>query len=394
MNEQTMPLPGPYARSRVTTQVMMLAVALALMPAFGYGLYRHGLQAAVITGIAVGSSMVFDVLTDLALRKRISVLDFSSLVTGLLLGLSLPVTVPLWMPAAAAFLAIVLLKGLLGTFTNIRLNPVAVIRLILWLGFPLFLYAPEDPSALPPLSVLKTAWAETGDLTQALAELDIPQMIFGSVPGAIGTTSMIAIVIGAAFLLLTGVIDLRIPATMLCTFVFVLLLFAPDRAPTYLTVQLAGGILMFAAFFLATDPWTAPLTSGGKYLYGLLIGLVCAVLRIFQIEESEAIALLCANLLSPLIERVTMPRPFGIRSEVLRHRKAKKEDAPEEEEEDEEDEDEDEEVVVEIEETTEKTEAPVAPETPAESTATATVTGTLPAESTAAATVTGTPPPQ
>ena len=100
MNELTTSSAGPFARSRMTTQGMMLLVILGLMPAFGYGIYHFGMQAAIVTGIAALTSMVLGLLTDLALKRRVSVFDFSSLVTGLVLGLSLPVHVPLWVPAA------------------------------------------------------------------------------------------------------------------------------------------------------------------------------------------------------------------------------------------------------------------------------------------------------
>lgn len=333
MNEQTVPVRGPFTKSRTTTQTMMLLVVISLMPAFGYGIYHFGMQAAVVCGIAAGCAMVSGILTDLIFKRRISLFDFSELVTGLLIGLSLPVNLPLWVPAAAAFVSVVLIRGLLGTLARIRIHPVPVVRLALWAAFPLLMHPSEDMALAEPLTVFKLTLAESGDLTQALSAVDVPAMIFGSVPGAIGATSMIALAVGAAFLILTDVIDLRIPGTLTISFVFVLLLFATDRSPAYITMQLAGGMFMLSAFFLATDPLSSPVTPWGRVLYGVLIGIICAALRILQVEEACMIAILAGNLFVPLIERVSVPRPFGVRNEAVIRKKAKPEEAPEEEEE-------------------------------------------------------------
>ena len=342
MNEQNLPRTGPFVRSGMTTQGIMLLTILALMPPFGYGVYNFGLRAAIVCGTAVAAAVVFDIMLRLALRKPLQITDFSAVVTGLLTGLCLPVNVPLWLPAAGAFLAIVIVRGLIGGLARFHANPVAAAFVVLWIAFPGFMntYATDAYTSATPLTLLKITEAETGSVAEGLLAVDPVQMITGRIPGTIGETSMIAIVIGAAVLMLAGIIDWKIPGTLLGTFLLVMLLAGPDRSPLYLTTQLAGGGLMFGAFFVATDPLSTPVTNGAKYLYGALCGLLCALLRIFLFADGTAIAILVSCLTVPLLERVTMPHPFGVRQEVWRKKKTKKEALPEEDAEDGEEEEE------------------------------------------------------
>ena len=138
-------------------------------------------------------------------------------------------------------------------------------------------------------------------------------MIIGKTAGTIGETSVIAILIGACFLLLIGVIDLRVPGSYLVTFCLFLLLFGGHGAdPAYLAAQLSGGGLMLGAFFMATDYVTRPVTVKGQYLYGIFLGILTGIFRVFGASaEGVSYAIILGNLLVPLIERVTVPTAFG-----------------------------------------------------------------------------------
>jgi len=139
-------------------------------------------------------------------------------------------------------------------------------------------------------------------------------MIMGNIPGTIGETSAIALLIGACFLILIGVIDLRIPGTYIVTFMIFISIFGEYGAnPQYLTAQVAGGGLILGAFFMATDYVTRPITTKGQYVYGALLGILTGIFRVFGASaEGVSYAIIIGNLLVPLIEKVTMPKPFGM----------------------------------------------------------------------------------
>ena len=143
--------------------------------------------------------------------------------------------------------------------------------------------------------------------------VDILKMVIGKTAGTIGETSMIAIVIGACFLILLGVIDLRVPGTYIVTFIVFLCLFGGRGFdPAFISAHLAGGGLMLGAFFMATDYVTRPVTKKGQYLYGMLLGILTGVFRLFgPSAEGVSYAIILGNLLVPLIEKITMPKPFG-----------------------------------------------------------------------------------
>ena len=153
----------------------------------------------------------------------------------------------------------------------------------------------------------------------ALDQVNTMDMLIGTIPGTIGETSVIAIVIGAIFLILMGVIDLRIPGTYIVTFVIFVGIFGhvahPEIGffdPTYLTAHLCGGGLMLGAWFMATDYVTSPITKKGQYLYGICLGVLTGLFRIFGgSAEGVSYAIIISNLLVPLIEKVTLPKPFG-----------------------------------------------------------------------------------
>lgn len=294
---------NPHVRSRVTTNGIMMAVALALLPAAGFGIYNFGVRALLHILITVASTVLTEFLFGLY-KKKMTITDLSAVVTGLLLALNLPVGAPLWMGAMGGVFAILVVKMLFGGLGQNFMNPALAARCFLLISFPAQMtnFVCDAYTGATPLAALKAGEA-----------VNVTDMIIGRTAGTIGETSMIALVVGACFLILLGVIDLRIPGSYIVSFAaFVLLFGGRGLDMQYLSAQLAGGGLMLGAFFMATDYVTRPITVKGQYVFGVFLGIMTGIFRIFGPgAEGVSYAIILGNLLVPLIEKVTMPRAFG-----------------------------------------------------------------------------------
>lgn len=294
---------NPHVRSKVTTNGIMMAVVLALLPATGFGIYNFGFRALLHILITVASTVITEFLFGLY-KKKLTVTDLSAVVTGLLLALNLPVGAPLWMGALGGVFAILVVKMLFGGLGQNFMNPALAARCFLLISFSeqMTNFVCDAYTGATPLTALKAGEA-----------VNVTDMILGRIAGTIGETSMIALIIGACFLILLGVIDLRIPGSYIVSFaVFVLLFGGRGLDLPYLSAQLAGGGLMLGAFFMATDYVTRPITVKGQYVFGIFLGIMTGIFRIFGPgAEGVSYAIILGNLLAPLIEKVTMPRAFG-----------------------------------------------------------------------------------
>lgn len=297
---------NPHIRSKMTTGNIMLCVIIALLPAAGYGVWHFGPKALLHIIITVAACFLSELLYELMMRKPITVLDLSCVVTGLLLALNLPVSAPWWMGAFGGIFAIIVVKMLFGGLGQNFMNPALGARCFLLLAFAQQMtnFAYDGISGPTPLAQIRE-----GGLT-ANSVLD---MVVGNTQGTIGETSMIAIVIGACILILLGIIDLRIPGAYIISFVIFIVIFSPYHiSPTYVTEQVAGGGLMLGAFFMATDYVTRPITRRGQYLFGIFLGVMTGIFRLYGASaEGVSYAIILGNLLVPLIEKITMPKPFG-----------------------------------------------------------------------------------
>ena len=294
---------NPHVRSKVSTNGIMFAVIIALLPATGFGIYNFGIRALAVILVTVAACVLTEFLFGLYKKKQ-TIGDLSAVVTGLLLALTLPVGIPLWTAALGGVFAILVVKCLFGGLGQNFMNPALGARCFLLISFPALMtnFNCDAYTGATPLAALKAG-----------EEIDIMNMIIGKTAGTIGETSVIAILIGACFLLLIGVIDLRVPGSYLVTFCLFLLLFGGHGAdPAYLAAQLSGGGLMLGAFFMATDYVTRPVTVKGQYLYGIFLGILTGIFRVFGASaEGVSYAIILGNLLVPLIERATVPTAFG-----------------------------------------------------------------------------------
>lgn len=303
MSERLKVSSNPHIRSKVTTHGIMAAVVLALLPAAGFGIYNFGMRAAILLGISVASTVGAEFLYGFLVKKT-TVMDLSAVVTGLLLGMNLPVSAPWWVPVIGGVFAIIVVKMLFGGLGQNFMNPALAARCFLLISFPAIMtdFNCDAYSGATPLAMLKAG-----------ESVNVTDMIIGNVAGTIGETSMVAIIIGACFLILLGIIDLRIPGSYIVSFsLFVLLFGGHGFDLQYLSAQLAGGGLMLGAFFMATDYVTRPITVKGQYVFGIFLGIMTGIFRIFgPSAEGVSYAIILGNLLTPLIEKVTMPTAFG-----------------------------------------------------------------------------------
>ncbi len=301
---------NPHIRSKISTDKIMLCVIIALMPATVFGVINFGLHGLVVVLTSVISCVLTEIVFELILRKDITVSDLSAVVTGLLLGLNMPPAAPIYLPIIGGIFAILVVKLLFGGLGQNFMNPALGARCFLIISFPAAMtnFACDAYSGATPLAALKAG-----------ENVDLFNMIIGKSAGTIGETSVIAIVCGAIFLILVGVIDLRIPGSYIVSFVIFIVIFGGHGTNTYyICSQLAGGGLMLGAFFMATDYVTRPVTRAGQYVFGIILGILTGIFRIFgPSAEGVSYAIIIANLLVPLIEKMTYPRAFGRGGERL-----------------------------------------------------------------------------
>ena len=303
---------SPHIRSKVTSGKIMLYVLIALLPASAFGVYNFGLPALGMLVTTTVSAVLTEYIYEKLMHKKITIGDYSAAVTGLLLGLNMPPTAPLWMGALGSVFGILIVKQLFGGLGQNFMNPALAARCFLLISFTgrMTSFAYDGVTGPTPLAYIKEG---------SMAEINSMDMLIGRIPGTIGETSVIAIIIGAIFLILMGVIDLRIPGTYIVTFVIFIGIFGQFSNadvgffdPQYITAHLCGGGLMLGAWFMATDYVTSPITKKGQYVYGILLGVLTGLFRLFGgSAEGVSYAIIISNLFVPLIEKVTLPKPFG-----------------------------------------------------------------------------------
>ena len=295
---------NPHIRSKTGTSAIMLSVVIALLPAAGFGIYNFGAGALITILVTVASAVLTEYLFEKVCKKKITIGDYSAVVTGLLLALNLPVSAPWWIGVIGAVFAILVVKMLFGGLGQNFMNPALGARCFLLISFTSIMtnFDCDAYTGATPLADLKNG-----------LDVNILDMVIGRTAGTIGETSMIAIVIGACFLILLGVIDLRIPGSYIVSFVIFLCLFGGHGLDwAYISAHLAGGGLMLGAFFMATDYVTRPVTKNGQILFGVLLGILTGIFRLFgPSAEGVSYAIILGNLLVPLIEKITLPKAFG-----------------------------------------------------------------------------------
>ena len=303
---------SPHIRSRTETPNLMAMVIVARLPATLSGIWNFGVRALCLILISIAACVATEGIYERLMHKESTLKDLSAVVTGLLLGLNLPPAAPWWIPVIGGFFAILVVKQLFGGLGQNFMNPALAARCFLLLAFtgPMTDFSPtsgfgtlaDTVSGATPLAALRAG-----------ESVDLLSMFLGNTAGTIGETSALALLLGGIFLVLMGVIDLRIPLTYLGSFLVFMLLFGGHGADgSYLLGQLFGGGLMLGAWFMATDYVTSPITPTGRVVYGVILGIMTGIFRVFgSSAEGVSYAIIFSNLLIPLIERLTIPAAFG-----------------------------------------------------------------------------------
>ena len=295
---------APYVRSRVTTGDIMYVVVLALLPCAGVGMYYYGFHAALLIGISVGTAIAAELICDLIRRSGASIYDYSCVVTGLIGGLILPPGAPLWAAAAQSLLAIVVFKHLFGGLGRNLFNPAMAARFVLTVACYDVMtdYGTGRFTQDPPLTMLMNG--ETPDLVS---------MLTGNTAGCIGTSCTAAVLAAAVILLVTGIIDLYIPAAAVVTFMALYALFGDYGLSLYTQcVQICGGSFLFTVIIMAGDYTTSPVSKKARAAEGILLGIFIFLFRqLGYVEEACMGSLLIANAFRPLLDAKLAPKPFG-----------------------------------------------------------------------------------
>lgn len=300
---------SPHVRSKDTTSRIMLYVIIALLPTSLFGIFNFGIKALILILVTIASCVASEWIFNKIVHKKDTVTDLSAVVTGLLLALNLPVNLPWWEAVIGGVFAIIVVKCLFGGLGQNFMNPALGARCFLLIAFAADMTkfgvtkgGVEVYSSVTPLAAMRN-----GEVVNTM------DMLIGRTAGTIGETSAIAILIGAIFLILMGVIDLRIPASYIITFALFMVLFSGHGLDTnYITAQLCGGGLMLGAFFMATDYVTSPITPRGQIVFGICCGILTGLFRTFGANaEGVSFAIILSNLLVPMIEKFTIPRAFG-----------------------------------------------------------------------------------
>lgn len=282
----------------------MLYVIIALLPTACFGVYNFGIRALILILITIATCVASEWIFEKIIHKKSTINDCSAVLTGLLLALNLPATLPWWEAVLGGVFAIVIVKMMFGGLGQNFMNPALGARCFLLIAFAADMtnFVIDEYTGATPLAAMRNGEA-----------VNTFNMLIGKTAGTIGETSVIAIVIGAIFLILMGVIDLRIPGSYILTFVLFILIFGGHGFDwNYITAQLCGGGLMLGAFFMATDYVTSPITPNGKILFGICLGILTGLFRLFGANaEGVSFAIILSNLLVPMIEKITIPRAFG-----------------------------------------------------------------------------------
>ena len=298
---------SPHIREQSTTRSIMRDVAIALIPTLAFGVYHFGIGALKTIALCVAVCIACEAIFEIILKKPVTVYDNSAMVTGLILALNLPPTAPWWMPVIGGAFAIIVVKMLFGGIGQNFMNPALAARCFLLISFTQRMtdFTVDGVSGATPLALLKA-----GEKT------DLLTLFLGYHGGCIGEVSSLAILIGGLYLIVKKVISARIPAVYIGTtviFVFIInLISGGDISPAYLLSHVLSGGLLAGAFFMATDYVTSPITAKGQIVFGVILGLLTALFRcVGSSAEGVSYAIIIGNLLVPIIEKVTVSKPFG-----------------------------------------------------------------------------------
>ena len=295
---------SPHVRAKDSTNRIMAYVILALLPTSLFGIFNFGPKALLLIVLTIASCVATEWVFEKIIHKESTISDLSAVVTGLLLALNLPVTLPWWEAVLGGVFAIAIVKMMFGGLGQNFMNPALGARCFLLIAFAADMtnFVTDTYTGATPLAAMRNG--------EVINNMDA---LIGRTAGTIGETSAIAILIGAVILILLGVITLAIPASYLITFVVFMLIFGGHGFDmNYIVAQLCSGGIMLGAFFMATDYVTSPITPKGRIVFGICCGILTGLFRWFGANaEGVSFAIILSNIFVPMIEKMTIPRAFG-----------------------------------------------------------------------------------
>ena len=297
---------NPHIRTPKTTERIMKDVCLALVPAFIGAVYFFGVGAFFLTLACVATCVACEALWEKLNHLPVR-MDYSAVVTGMLLAFNLSSNTPVWVAILASAFAIIVVKQLYGGLGQNFMNPALAARCFLLISFAGMMnnfsaasLGFDSVSGATPLAAMRAGQS-----------VDLASMFIGRIPGTIGEVSTIALLIGGIYLLVRKVISWRIPVIYIGTVAVFVFIFGGFDV-NYVLCQVCGGGLIFGAFFMATDYVTSPITPMGQIVFGVVLGLLTGIFRLWGASpEGVSYAIILSNLFVPMIERVTLPKAFG-----------------------------------------------------------------------------------
>ncbi|MBQ0001176.1 MAG: RnfABCDGE type electron transport complex subunit D [Clostridiales bacterium] len=311
---------SPHVRSKLSTGGVMYDVILSLMPATFFGIYHFGFHAFLVVAMAIVTAVLSEYVFDYITGKANTTRDGSAIVTGLLLALCLPASVPLYIPFAGSLFAIVIAKCLFGGLGKNFMNPALAGRCFLLISFSgaVTNYALDGVTGPTPLVDIANG-----------AAVNVWDMFLGCTNGVLGC-SILGLLIGGIYLLVVGGITYEIPLSVIVSFsLFVALFGGHGFDPVFILAHICGGGVIMGAFFMATDPVTSPVSSMGQIIYGCVVGILSGLFRTMgSAADSVSYAIIISNLVTPMIDMVVVPKPYGYRANAMVGNSKEKKNVP------------------------------------------------------------------
>ena len=307
---------SPHVHSPVTTQVIMRDVLIALLPALIGAVYFFGFRALTVTAVSVAACVFFEWAWCRLMKVADHTYDLSAAVTGVLLAFVCPVTIPYWTIILGDFFAIILVKMLFGGIGKNFVNPALAGRAFMF-SWPVLMTGWTKPGFDSAVSIFAPDAVSTATPLYEMSQGQLPglrALFFGDIPGCIGETSVLLLLIGFVYLLIRRVITARIPLSYILTVAVITFLFPQkgQNASQWMLCQLFSGGLMLGAIFMATDYVTSPLTHKGQIIYGIGCGVITVMIRYFgSYPEGVSYAILVMNTCVVLLDRLGRPTKFG-----------------------------------------------------------------------------------
>ncbi len=290
---------SPHVTTKNSTAVIMRDVLIALLPAVLAGCVVFGLRALLVVAVTTAACVFFEWGFEKLCHTPSTISDLSAAVTGVLLAMNLPVSIPLWQAVFGALVAMVAVKGLFGGIGKNFANPAITARIVMFLAFSKTMTAwvfPDAVSTATPLAMMANG-----------ESVDYLTLLLGNHGGCLGETSALALLIGFAYLLIRGVISWHTPVCFVGTVFVMSLILGQDAVG-----QILSGGLMLGAIFMATDYSTTPSTNWGRVLFGIGAGLLTVLIRFYgAYAEGVSFAILFMNILTPYLSKWTETKPFG-----------------------------------------------------------------------------------